>query len=58
MFSSEVPDYKDTDTREESNDVLVEYSLTSAVFSNEISMEEIELSAAQKEKFEHRENSK
>ena len=32
MFSLEVLYYQDTDAREESNDFLVEYSSTSAVF--------------------------
>ena len=47
MIFLEVSDYQDTDPREKNNDILVEYSSTSAVFSIEILMEEIELVVAQ-----------
>ena len=39
----EFSDYQDTDSREKNNNFLVGYSCTSAVFSIEILMEEIEL---------------
>ena len=47
MFSLEVLNYQDTDARGKNIDFLVDYSCTSAMFSIEFLMEEIELVVAQ-----------
>ena len=53
MFSLEISNYRDTDAREKNNDLLAEYSSTSAVFSIEFLIEEIELVVSQNQKFEY-----
>ena len=47
MFALEFMDYQDSDAGEKNNDISVEYSFTSAVFSNQILMEKIELVVAE-----------
>ena len=46
FFFLETSDYKETDARRKNNDFLTEHSSTSAVFSIESLMEEIELVVA------------
>ena len=48
MFFLKISDYQDTDAREENNEFLVENSLTSAMFSFEILMEENDLVVVEK----------
>ena len=47
IFSLEFSDFQDTDAIQKSNDCLIENSSTSAVFSIEFLVEEIELVVAQ-----------
>ena len=53
MFSVEFPEDQNEDPREKNNDFSLKYSSTSAVFSVEIFMEEIELMVADNQKFEN-----